>query len=77
MTRLKRRTSRLGQIGGGLAISLLLGALSYFLIRYAENWVMYLVGGGFGLVAIAVFFLGVVQQTFALRTPETVIEMDA
>lgn len=76
MIRLRRQRSRRGQIGCMLAIATLLGTLSYFLIRYAEGWLMYFVGGGFGLVA-AVLVLAAIQQTFALATPETVVETDA
>ena len=82
--RLKRRTGRVAQIGCILAIVALLGTLSFFILRYVRQhpeeqdlWVMTVVGGGFGLVAVILFFLGAVQQTLALRTPETIVEMDA
>jgi hypothetical protein len=73
LTRLQRQRSRGGQIGCMLAIVVLLGTLSYFLVRYAEDWLMYVVGGGFGIVAVLLLLAGV-QQTFALRTPETLVE---
>ena len=76
MTRLRRKTSRAGQIGCSLFVVVLLGTLSYFLIRYAENWLMYVVGGGFGFVAAAVFLIGFVHQILALFTPETILEMN-
>ena len=82
--RLKRKTSRAGQIGCILAIVALLGTLSFFILRYPiqhpeekDLWIMYVVGGGFGLVAVVLFFLGAVQQTLALFTPETIVELDA
>lgn len=76
MTRLRRQRSRAGQLGCSLAIVVILGTLSYILIRFAENWLMYVVGGGFGFVAAAVFLSGFVHQLFALRTPESILEMD-
>jgi hypothetical protein len=76
MQRLSRNRSRGGQIGCIFAIVVLLGTLSFFLLRSGEGWLMYVVGGGFGLVAVLLFLAGV-QQIFALRTPETIVEMDA
>ena len=55
----------------------LLGALGFVLLRNADHWLMTLVGGGFALVAALLFFMGVVQQTLALVTPETIVECDA
>ncbi|HYC89645.1 MAG TPA: phage holin family protein [Thermoanaerobaculia bacterium] len=75
MRRLSRNRSRLGQIGCIFAIVALLGTLSFFLLRSGEGWLMYVVGGGFGLVA-ALLFLAGIQQIFALRTAETIVEMD-
>jgi hypothetical protein len=75
MQRLSRKTSRLGQIGCMLAIAVLLGTLSFFMLLEGDGWLMYVVGGGFGLVA-ALLLLAAVQQTLALRTPETTLEMD-
>ena len=82
--RLKRETSRGRQIGCILAVVAILGTLSFFILRSVmqhpeeENrWILFVVGGGFGLVATLLFFFGAVQQTLALRTPETIVEMDA
>jgi hypothetical protein len=81
--RLPRNTPRLRQIGCILAAVAILGTLSYFLLRYAwthpgeDLWLMYVVGSGFGIVAVVLFCLGAVQQTLALRTPETVLEIDS
>jgi hypothetical protein len=74
MRRLSRNRSRGGQIGCIFAIVALLGTLSFFLLRSGDGWLMYVVGGGFGLVAVLLFLAGV-QQIFALGTPETIVEM--
>jgi hypothetical protein len=74
MNRLSRNRSRGGQIGCMFGIVALLGTLSFFLLRSGEGWLMYVVGGGFGVVAVLLFVAGV-QQLFALRTPETILEM--
>ncbi|HVE73044.1 MAG TPA: hypothetical protein VNI54_16880 [Thermoanaerobaculia bacterium] len=75
MTRLHRQRSRGGQLGWTFAIVALLGTLSYFLLRYAEDWLMSVVGTGFGGIA-ALLLLAGFHQTMALRTPETVVEID-
>jgi hypothetical protein len=77
LIRLQRTLSRAGQIGFILGLVVLLGGLGWLLLTRADHWLMYLVGGGSSLVAVLLFFMGVVQQTFALVTPETVVECDA
>lgn len=78
---LSRQSSRGAQIGCTLAIALLLGgiggAILYAAISHDEPFsLMHIVGGGFAFFALPLLY-SAVHQLFALRTPETVVEIDA
>lgn len=80
---LSRRSSRGAQIGCSLMLSLVLGSLSGFFLYMTwthpgegGNWIVYVVCGGFGLVALLLLY-GAIHQTFALATPETLAEIDS
>ena len=78
---LSRQSSRGAQIGCTFAIALLLGGLGgailYAAISHDEPFsLMHIVGGGFAFFALPLFY-SAVHQLFALRTPETVVEIDS
>ncbi|HEX6096983.1 MAG TPA: hypothetical protein VF432_11715 [Thermoanaerobaculia bacterium] len=79
---LSRKSSRGAQIGCTFALAVLLGGIGVPLLRTAytdsgteNNFVVYVVGGGFTLVALLLLYEAI-HQLFALRTPETVVEID-
>ena len=75
MTRLHRQRSRRHQVGCTFVLVALFGTLSYVLLRYAEDGLMSVVGTGFGGIA-ALLLLAGFHQASALRTPETIVEID-
>ena len=79
---LSRKTSRGAQIGCTLALALIvggIGATAFVLAsRHREtepSFVVYVVGGGFALVGLLLLY-SAIHQLFALRTPETIVEID-
>lgn len=80
---LTRNASRGAQIGCTLFLALLLGGIAVPVLiaayRHSEtenNFVVYIVGGGFGLVALLLLY-SAIHQLFALKTPQTVVEIDS
>jgi hypothetical protein len=82
--RLKREASFAGQAGCATTIGLfltVLGAVIMFLMRSDEpragqnEWLVYVVGGGFALVGLVVAILGV-KMFLASRLPETIVEVN-
>jgi len=82
--RLVRETSRTRQRWTALGLGLLLVVVAtLFGIAVqgepggiAANWLFYLVIVGFGLVGLFLLYCGL-QQTLALGTPETIVEMES
>lgn len=74
---LTRNASRGAQIGCTFAIALLLGGIGVPILFLAGkgDGVVYVVGGGFSLVALLLLY-SAIHQLFALRTPQTIIEVD-
>jgi MFS family permease len=79
--RLERQGTRAGQVGGALVIGVLLGAVAGALIYYPAAYpdaddriAMYAIGGFLALLALVLVYSGV-HQWFAMKTPETIVEM--
>lgn len=79
---LSRKSSRGAQIGCTLALAVILGGIGVTALvlayRHREegNFVVYLVGGAFTLVALLLLY-SAIHQMFAMRTPETIVEIDS
>jgi hypothetical protein len=76
---LSRNGSRGAQIGCTLLLAALLGTLGggilFFALRAGDRGIALLVGGAFALVALVLLY-SAVHQTFALKTPQTIVEID-
>ena len=82
--RLEREMPVAGQAGCATVIGLLLSVVGISIVlllrsegsRGGENeWVLYTVGGGFGLVGLLLVFLGI-KMLLMMRLPETILEVD-
>jgi hypothetical protein len=82
--RLEREATVAGQAGGALAIGLILTVLGGGMLwllrsdvsRGGQNeWLFYVVGGGFSAVGLVMVILGV-KMWLMTRLPETIVEVD-
>ncbi|HYR29820.1 MAG TPA: hypothetical protein VEU30_15225 [Thermoanaerobaculia bacterium] len=74
---LKRNASRTAQIARTFALALLLAAIAIPVGIYGpQRLLFYAIAAGFGIVSLLLFY-SAVHQLFALRTAETVVEIDA
>ena len=77
--RLQREDAAAGQAGCSMAIGIfltILGSGIYFFARRSgepDQFVVYAVGAGFGLVGLLLTVLGI-KMWLAMRTPETIVE---
>jgi hypothetical protein len=82
--RLVRETSRAGQRWTVFGLGLMLIAVATLFgigVRhepggFSANWLIWVVIAGFGLVGLFLLYCGI-QQTLALRTHETIVEMES
>jgi hypothetical protein len=75
LIRLKRTQTRGAQIAISLVAAIVLGALSFVFLRFAEETLIRVIGGAFGLIAL-LLFAGSIHRVLAMRTPETLLELD-
>lgn len=82
--RLERETSLAGQAGCATVIGIVLAVIGIVVVtlmrgqeaRAGENeWVVYAVGGGFGLVGLLLVVLGI-KMLLMTRIAETIVEVD-
>ena len=78
--RLRRASSRKAQIGLTLGLAIFFATFATTVAVYSRdhpvNVIVYIVGAGFGLVSLLLFYSGL-HQLFAMRTPETIVEAES
>jgi hypothetical protein len=77
---LSRQSSRGAQIGCTLVLAAILGGIGGTIVYLARrnvepSWVVYVIGGGLALFGLLLLYAAV-HQMFAMRTPQTIVEMD-
>ena len=73
--RLSRTVSRRAAIVRAFALALVLAALALPAMLYGPNLPFKIISGVFGMVSLLLFWTGI-HQLFALRTPETLVDID-
>jgi len=72
---LQRNASRTAQIARTFGLAVLLAAIAIPILRYADSTLFHIIAAGFGIVSLLLFY-SAIHQLFALRTPQTIVEID-